>query len=457
MAGIGFELLNLMKQGTYLSLVRAYGLTTLMVSGPFLFIMVGIGFVYYLALLTISDSVIIHQFLSIIIYLFSASMILSSFLQYTFFRFIADKIFVKEFDQVASNFNGVLLVQLIMCVCFSLPIVFYFFKDYSFILKILLIATFIVLCMIWLSTVLLTGLKSYRKIIWAFAIGYSSMIISNALLGKNTISYLLFEFLLTQALILLILLNAILNYYPTRQLIKFEFLQNGNFYLPLVFANFFYTIGIWIDKYLFWFNPDTSFISFSPLRISPLYDFPMFIGYLTIIPTTATYLLQMEAKFALIYPNFMQTIFRRKTLAEIDAIRNQLVSAGRDSVFSLFKTQSVIIITLFLSVSFIFSILHINPLYLNLLLILTIGAGLNVILWGLLNILYYLTKYLQALFITCFFFLSNFAFTLVSFYMGPLYYGYGFNLSLLLSIAIALIFLNENFKDLEYSTFMMTD
>lgn len=457
MAGIGFELLNLMKRGTYLSLARAYGLTTLMVSGPFLFILMGIGIVYCLILLTAPDSIISHQFISIIIYLFSTSMILSSLLQYTFFRFIADKIFTKEFDQIAPNFNGVLFIQIILCICVSLPIVFYFFKDYDFILKVLLISIFIILCLIWLSTVLLTGLKSYNKIIWAFAIGYSSMIISNVLLKTNTIPYLLCEFLLTQTLILLILLNAILSYYPSRQLIKFEFLQNGNFYLPLVCANFFYTLGIWIDKYLFWFNPSTSFITFSPLRFSAIYDPLMFVAYLTTIPTTAAYLLQIEAKFALIYPNFMQTIFRRKTLAEIDAIQNQLVVAGRACVFSLFKTQLVITIVFFLSVSFVFSIFNINPLYLNLLLILIIGAGLNVILWGLLNILYYLTKYTQALYVTFFFCLSNFVFTLFSLHAGPLYYGYGFNISLLLSIILGLIFLNESFENLEYSTFMMTD
>lgn len=220
---------------------------------------------------------------------------------------------------------------------------------------------------------------------------------------------------------------------------------------------FFYNIGFWIDKYLFWYNPDTSYIIFPPLRFSPIYDFPMFIAYITLLPAIATFIFQIEAKFAMIFPRFMETIFRRKTLAEIDVVRSQLIASGRAAVFSLIKTESVVIVILFLSASFIFSVFNVIPLYLNVLFILIIAAGLNVILWGLLNILYYMTRYRHAFYVSFVFFISNLIFTLISFYAGPLYFGYGFCVSLLLSIVFALMFLNEDFNDLEYLTFMMTD
>lgn len=239
MAGIGFELVKLLKEGTYSSLLRAYTLTTMMGSGPGLFVIIGLGIVCFFNLFAIPDTLTGHQFISIVIYLFSSSMIISSFLQYTFFRFIADRIFTKDFEQVTPNFNGVLLVQLIISIFFSLPIVFYFFYNYGVILQILLISTFVILCMIWISTVLLTGFKSYRRIIWAFVLGYSTMIIVHFLLQKNDIITLLFEFLLAQTLLFLLLLHAILDFYPGFTLIKFDFLKKENFYFAVVFANFF--------------------------------------------------------------------------------------------------------------------------------------------------------------------------------------------------------------------------
>ena len=112
---------------------------------------------------------------------------------------------------------------------------------------------------------------------------------------------------------------------------------------------------------------------------------------------------------------------------------------------------------MFLSASFILSTFNILPIYLNILLILIIAVGLNIILWGLLNILYYLTEYLHALYVCIIFATSNFIFTLISLYAGPPFFGYGVGLSLLLSISFALVYLNKDFKNLEYSTFMMTD
>lgn len=457
MAGIGFELLKIWKEGTYSGLLRAYALTSMIGSGPGLFVILGLGIVCFFNLFAIPNTDTGHQFITITIYLFSSSMIISSFLQFTFFRFIADKIFSKDFELVTPNFNGVLLVQLIISICFALPIVFYFFSNYSMTLKILLISTFNILCMIWISTVLLTGFKSYRRIIWAFVLGYSTMIIVHFLLRKNDILTLLFEFLLAQTILFSLLLHAILDFYPGKKLIKFDFLKRENFYSTIVFANFFYNLGFWIDKYLFWYNTDTSYTIFPPLRFSPIYDFPMFIAYVTIIPAIAAFIFQIEAKFAIIFPTFMDTIFRRKTLTEIDTVRNQLISAGRDAVFSLIRTESIVIVILFLSASFLFSVLNVVSLYLNVLFILIIAAGLNVILWGLLNIMYYMTRYRHAFYVSFVFFISNLIFTLISFYAGPVYFGYGFCVSLLLSIIFALIFLNEDFNNLEYLTFMMTD
>lgn len=172
----------------------------------------------------------------------------------------------------------------------------------------------------------------------------------------------------------------------------------------------------------------------------------MFIAYIVAIPATAIFLFHIEANFALVYPQYMKTIFQRKPLSEIDAVRNELIQAGRNSVFSLFKAQSAMLIIAFLSMSYIFQQLEILPIYLNLLFILLVAVGLNIILFGLLNILYYMTQYLHALIVSLVFAVCNGAFTLISLYAGPNYYGYGLGFSSLIAISCALLFLNHNFK-----------
>lgn len=457
MAGIGFDLLRLVNQGSYRNLIAAYGLTTLMSSGPSIFILLGIGIVCFFNAYLVADVDIAYQFLAAVVYLFSTSMILSSFLQYTFFRFIADRVYVNEFNEITPNYIGVMLVQIVISCVFALPILLYFFSAYTFNLKALLIANFIVLNMIWISTVLLTGIKSYRQILWAFSLGYITMVIVHLLVNRNDLSFLLFEFLIAQTILFTLLLHAILTYYPTNIIIKFNFLKRENIFLSLVLSNFFSTLGFWIDKYIFWFNSATSYPIFPPLRASPLYDFPMFIAYMAMIPAMAVFLFQIEAKFSMIYPTFMRTIFSKKTLEEIVAVRNELTLSGRNSILSIFKTQYAVVVILFLSLNFLFSTFHIISVYMNLLFILIIATSLNVILWGILNILYYMTRYIEAMYTSLIFLISNTLFTLLSIYAGPNYFGYGLCLSLLLSIIYALTLLNKAFKELEYNTFMMTD
>ena len=459
MAGIGFELVKLLRKGSYRSLLHAYGLTALIGAGPGLLIIFGLGVVCFFTLFAIPTPLTVRQFLAIIIYLFSGSMIVGSFLQYTFFRFVADIVFLKEFERITPNFIGVLFLQVIISLGVSLPTVLYFFAQYTAGLKILLVSNFILLSMIGCSTVLLTGLKSYRRIILAFAFGYSVMIIVHFMFEQrqNDVTFLLFEFLLAQLTLFVLLLHAILDFYPTHQLIQFEFLNKKHFYYSLVFANFFYTFGFWIDKYLFWFHQDASFAIFPPLRTSAVYDLPMFIAFFTTIPALAVFMLHMESKFALIYPQIMEAIFKHKNLAEIEVVCDALVISGRDAIYSLLKTQACVIVTMFLLSSWIFESYDLLPISWNVLFVLIIGTSLNAVLWALLSILYYMTKYLQALYISLVFICSNFVFTLISLYAGPWYFGYGYSFSTLLSVACALTLLNRNFKDILYSTFMMTD
>ena len=459
MAGIGFELVRLLNKNNYTGLLRAYSLSALIASGPGLLIIFSLGLICFFSFVAIPRFAVVQVFLTVIIYLFVGSMVISSLLQFTMTRFIADLDFLKQFDRVTPNYLGVLLVQLLLSAGISLPLVLYFFSDYSLLLKFLMISIFNVLTLIWISSVFLTGAKSYRRILWSFTLGYSAMIMVHFACQEqqNNLNFLLFEFLLAQCILFIGLLYSIIDLYPSNQLIEFSFLKKNHFYYTLVASSFFYSLGFWIDKCLFWYNQDTGYTIMYPLRISPVYDLPVFISLLTMLPGIAVFMLDIESNFSLIYPKIMDTIFRRKTLAEIHLLCDELVLSGRSAIYRLIKTQLAIIISMYLSVYALFSVFDILPIYLNLLLILIIGAGLNVILWALLNLLYYMTKYVHALLVSAVFLVANGSFTLLSLYAGPVYYGYGVGVSLMLAIATALFLLNEDFKNIAYTAFMMTD
>lgn len=459
MAGIGFELSRLLNKDSFTGLLRAYGLTVVIGSGPGLIILFSLGIVCFFAYFSIPTPLVARQFQAIIIYLFSGSMLVSAFLQYMFTRFVADMEYLKQFNRITPNFMGMLLMQFVGSFCIITPIIIFFFSQYDLMLKVLIISCFCILSLIWIAAAILSETKSYRRIVWGFVLGYSVMLMVHFYFDRKhtDVTFLLLEFFIAQCILLMAMVYTTIALYPTSKLIRFDFLKHHSLHFTLMFANFFYVMGFWIDKYLFWFNPYTGYQVFPPLRLSPVYDVPMFIAMLSMIPGVTIFMLLLESEFALIYPKVMQAIFNQKTLAEIDVICDELVLSGRNTMNRLMKAQAAIIVILLLSSMYIFSTFNILNIHLSLLFVLIISAGLQVVLWALLGLLYYMTKYRHALMITMLFAISNGIFTSISLHMPPRYYGYGVCASLLLTIIVALFLLDKDFKNLEYTTFMMVD
>ena len=99
--------------------------------------------------------------------------------------------------------------------------------------------------------------------------------------------------------------------------------------------------------------------------------------------------------------------------------------------------------------------LDIPQLYLPLLSVDVIAAGLQVALLGLLNVLFYLDKRRDILVLTLFFAVANVVLTLLSLEWGAATYGYGFALALLATVVGAMWVLDRRLEVLEFDTFML--
>ena len=74
---------------------------------------------------------------------------------------------------------------------------------------------------------------------------------------------------------------------------------------------------------------------------------------------------------------------------------------------------------------------------------------------ALLNVFFYLDKRRIALELCLLFVLLNTVLTLVTLYLGPTFFGYGFTVSLIVCVLAGLVRLNGALQKLEYSTFML--
>ena len=223
----------------------------------------------------------------------------------------------------------------------------------------------------------------------------------------------------------------------------------------LLWIGLLYNLGVWVDKFVFWFTTDTSQAIIGPLRASVIYDLPVFLAYLSIIPGMAIFLLRMETDFVEYYDKFYQAVRSGGSLEAIEEARNGMVETIRLGIFEIIKIQTIAILLLIVIGEATLKWLGISTLYLPLLYIDVIAAGLQVVLLGILNVFFYLDKRRIVLALCSIFVVLNLALTLVSVQLGPAFYGYGFALALLVVVLVGLTMLSRTLGVLEYQTFML--
>ena len=76
----------------------------------------------------------------------------------------------------------------------------------------------------------------------------------------------------------------------------------------LIASGVIYNIAIWADKILFWYFPATGQRIVGPLHASLIYDLPVFLAYLSIIPGMAIFLVRIETDFVEYYDKFYDAV-----------------------------------------------------------------------------------------------------------------------------------------------------
>lgn len=455
MAGIGFELRKLLRQDSYFGLLRAYGYAGIISSGPWVLSILVIMALGYLSIALPGKSQYVTQFLVSVTYLVAGSLTLSGLAQLVFTRFVADRLFEKKNRTVLPNLIGLLTLVNVVSGLLGLGICLALFSETPLIYRIEMCVGFVLLSNIWCITVFVTGMKAYRQVLAAFALGYGVTFVLGVLMRGYGLEGLLGGFVAGQGVLFYTLLFLVLRYYPGERMFAVDFARADGIHRSLIFTGLFYNMGLWADKLLFWYNPATSEHVIGPLRASPIYDFPIFLAYLSIVPGMAMFLIRMETDFAERYDAYYSAVREGDTLDHIESQLDRMVDTVRQGIYDIFKIQGITIVALLLLGPTIIAYLGFSPYYVPLFNIDIVAVGIQVLLMAILNVLFYLDKLRLALSLCLLFLLSNIVFTLATQYLGAIFYGYGFALSLMLSSLVGLYLLDREFQQLTYQTFML--
>jgi uncharacterized membrane protein len=455
MAGIGFELRKLLKKKSYTGLLQTYAYAGIISSGPWVLSIVGILIVGLFSIGVVVPNVLISQFQVTVTYLISLSLIYTGLAQLVFTRFIADRLFESLDDIVIPTLNGLLLIVMLIGGSLVGVAALFLFPEESALYRLLLVVGFSSLCGVWLAAILLSGMKQYMQIVWLFGVGYTVVVLGAFSLRGFGLEGLLMGFVLGHLALLGGMYFQIYRSYPSHQFVGFALFDRSKTYSSLIWSGFLFNLGLWIDKFMFWFNPDTGQQVIGPLHASVIYDFPIFLAYLAIIPGMAVFLVRIETDFAEYYDRFFTAVREGANLEYIERMRNEMVLAVRKGLFDIAKIQAIFTLITFIFAPTFLAWLGISLLYLPLLYVDVLSAGLQVMLLGLINVMFYLDERHVVLKLMLLFVISNVIFTWISFYLGVAFFGYGIAMSLVVTLVWGLLILNRKLDRLEFDTFMM--
>ncbi len=454
MAGIGFELRKLIKRDTLLSLLRAYAFAGLISSGPWVLSILGMLLIGFMALSSQTSDSDVVLFQTTVTNVIGMSLILTGGLQLAFTRFVADRLFEKKADIVFGNYLGVLLVVTAVATMLVVPIAFGMFPDTSALYKLLMLGCFVTVSCIWISMVFLSGLKEYLAIVGLYGLGYTVAAVSASALKKYGVEGLLTGFLIGQIVLFLGMNGLIARNFKIASSLSFYSFNPKVRYPTLFWIGMLYNLGAWVDKAIFWYWPGTSSAVSGALRSSVIYDLPVFLAYLSIIPGMAVFLVRIETDFVEHYDGFYTAVREGGSLETIEQHRNGMVETIRTGFFEILKIQSIAILLFIVVGASALKFIGISDLYVPLLTIQSIAAALQVLFLSILTVYFYLDERRTVLVLCALFVASNAGLTLASILLGPAYFGYGFALSLLICVVAGVKALERSMAELEYTTFM---
>lgn len=456
MAGIGFELKKMLgrgRLGTDLAAVLYAGMIS---AGPLILSILAILLIGIAGLSRVHAPQSIVQFQVSVTYLISFSLVVTGGVQLVFSRYVSDRVFDGKTAAILPNYQGMVLLASLISGALGLVLAFTLFDDQTLAYRLLMMAAFVLSCNVWVSVSFLASVKRYPVILMAFFLGYGVTVGIALELANHGVEGLLAGFVVGQAVLLALMMAVLTRHYhrSDASAIAFDVLAARRQYASLAIAGLCFNLGVWADKFIFWFSATGQQV-IGPLRASVIYDLPIFISYLCIIPGMAVFLLRLETGFADSYQAYYAAVREGGTLDQITAMRDAMVQGARTSLYEILKIQTVVTLLIFAFGDALLEWIGISVLYFPLLKVDVVSAGLQLMFLACLNIFLYLDRRRTVAVLAVLFVLLNAGLTWLTLELGPDSYGYGFAIALLIVTFMAVCLLNRSFSRLEYQTYML--
>jgi uncharacterized membrane protein len=214
-----------------------------------------------------------------------------------------------------------------------------------------------------------------------------------------------------------------------------------------------YFAGIWVDKWLMWAAPERLKLP-AGLISYPDYDSALFLAALSIVPSMAVFVVNIETQFFDQYHRFYRDIGGHATLARIRENQSTLLKAVFLGSRQLVLPQVVLVAATLVLAPRLFTALDIPYGQIGIFRIAMLGALFQLFFVLLTIVLSYLDLSRLTLALHGLFLLVNTAGTLATLRLGFPYYGFGYFVASVVAFLAACMVTLRCLDDLPYHAFI---
>lgn len=354
MAGIGFELKRLYNKEGLTSKIVASVQSLFVIFGPYL-----INILLILLLIIISrsqntDLTDFNNFMSIIVYGFLYSQIITSGSSIGMTKFVSDQMYEKNTTKLLYPFMITLAVTLFISMVITLVINHYFEIDKNILISIYFLYSLLII--LRLQSIYLSALKNY-KVLGLIYLSTVVLILPiyymvEAIGFSNPVYVYLLSFILVMFLSVFSLMVVIYAMLPKQENCTKEYVRSLRKTRHVRLMNVFLTVSIFASVAIYWFA-EGSVVSYELFRTNPRYDYTFFIANISLIPAMIYFVVNTETQLFIQVRRFFDTLNNNYPLSEVENEKEVLVSVIRKElqVFSVIQFAATLF---FLLIAYIF-------------------------------------------------------------------------------------------------------
>jgi uncharacterized membrane protein len=386
MAGIGFALQDLFRDEGIFSRSNAIVKSIFVTSGPWLisiFTLTGMQLFW----LGNDNLTLAGEFMSIVVYAFVFSMLFSQPVSTLLIRSASDFLYLNQDNKLRGIFtSGFLVIGIGSALLATLFLQIFTAEQYRILP---LIWFFTSLSLLWfVMMVFVSCLKNFNQVSLAFFMGMLTSLIAVVYFSNSNVTKAIQYFTGGICLTLFWLCAIFFHEYKGSPKPDFSWIKAKHYY-PLFFNGLMLAGILWADKLVYWYFSSHSNSVLKGFYFFPTYDFATFFANLSILPSTAFFVVFIETVFFKAIQKYFYYIEQGEDLLRLRQQEAKLLQLFLKSMFSLGLFQTLISSLFLLLIPALFDFHQYEVQILPLLKISVFNVGLQFLLQTLIIFLFY--------------------------------------------------------------------